>query len=74
MLIAYASTISRLTSRQMMWDPSIGKHDVAVKVRLLLMFRPVTLVIVASNTPYPRVLSTVLLAASKVMLLAEGHN
>ena len=57
-----------------MWDPSIGKVDVAVKVRLLLMFRPVILVIVASNTPYPRVLSTVLLAASKVMLLAEGHN
>ena len=73
MLIAYASTISRLASRQMMWDPSIGKVDVAVKVRLLLMFRPVILVIVASNTPHPRVLSTVLSAATMVMLLA-GHN
>ena len=74
MLIAYASTISRLTSRQMMWDPSIGKVDVAVKVRLLVMSRPVTLVIVALNTLHPRVLPTVLLAATMVMLLAEGHN
>ena len=74
MLIAYASTISRLASRQMMWDPSIGKVDVAVKVRLLLMSRPVILVIVALNTSHPRVSPTVLLAATMVMLLAEGHN
>ena len=57
----------------MMWDSSIGKDDVAVKVRLLAMSRPAILVIVALNTPHPIVSPTVLFAASKVMLLTEGH-
>lgn len=73
MLIAYASTISRLASRQTMWDPSIGKGDVVVKVRLLAMSRPVILVIMALNTPHPRVSPSVLLAATKVILFTEGH-
>ena len=73
MLIAYASTICRLASRQMMWGLSIGKADVAVKVRLLAMPRPLMFVIVALNTPHPTVSPTVLLAVSKVMLLTEGH-
>lgn len=58
----------------MMWDLSIGKADVAVKVRLLAMSRLSILVIVALNAPHPRVSPTVLLAASKVMLLAEVHS
>ena len=73
MLIAYALTICRLAFRQTMWDLSIGKTDVAVKVRLLAMSKPVILVIVALNAPHPRVSPTVLLAATKVMLLAEVH-
>ena len=73
MLITYASTICRLASRQTMWDPFIGKADVAVKVRLLTMSEPLILVIVALNAPHSRVSSIVLLAATKVMLLAEGH-